>query len=38
MQQQRFDGCALDYVECPEPMKFFLMRDLNLHRVVRITV
>jgi hypothetical protein len=37
MQQQRFDGYALDYVECPDAMKFFLMRDLNLHRVVRIS-
>jgi hypothetical protein len=35
MQQHRFDGYALDYVECPDAMKFFLMRDLNLHRVVR---
>ena len=36
MQQQHFDGYALDYVECPDALKFFLMKDLNLHRVVSI--
>ncbi|KAJ7056762.1 P-loop containing nucleoside triphosphate hydrolase protein [Mycena amicta] len=28
-----FDGYALDYVECPEGLKWFLQKDLNLHRI-----
>ena len=36
MQQHHFDGYALDYVECPDAMKFFLMKDLNMHRTVRV--
>jgi len=31
-----FDGYALDYVDYPEGMKWFLMRDVNLHRAVII--
>lgn len=29
-----FDGFALDYVNAPEPMKWFLTRELGLHRIV----
>ncbi|KAF8967457.1 P-loop containing nucleoside triphosphate hydrolase protein [Flammula alnicola] len=32
MQALRFDGYAIDYVDYPEGMKWFLMRDVNLHR------
>jgi hypothetical protein len=34
MQKMGFDGYALDYVEYPEGMRWFLMRDVNLHRTV----
>jgi len=34
MQRMGFDGYALDYVEYPAGMKWFLMRDVNLHRTV----
>ncbi|KAF5388335.1 hypothetical protein D9615_000804 [Tricholomella constricta] len=27
-----FDGYVLDYVECPEGMRFWLQRELNFHR------
>ncbi|KAJ7181755.1 P-loop containing nucleoside triphosphate hydrolase protein [Mycena crocata] len=27
-----FDGYAIDYVECPEGLKWYLMRELNMHR------
>ena len=30
-----FNGFALDYVNAPEPMKWFLTRELGLHRIVR---
>ena len=36
MKQHRFDGYALDFVDCPEGMKYFLMRDVNLHRTVGV--
>jgi len=36
MQQYGFDGYALDYIDCPEGIKYFLMKDLNLHRTVCI--
>jgi hypothetical protein len=32
-----FDGFALDYVNAPEPMKWFLKRELGLHRIVRLS-
>jgi hypothetical protein len=34
MQTMGFDGYALDYVDYPEGMRWFLMRDVNLHRAV----
>ncbi|KAF9554516.1 P-loop containing nucleoside triphosphate hydrolase protein [Agrocybe pediades] len=33
MQQLGFDGYAIDYVECPPEMRWFLMREVGLHRV-----
>jgi hypothetical protein len=36
MQQYGFDGYALNYVDCPEGIKYFLMKEINLHRSVRI--
>ncbi|KAF5364198.1 hypothetical protein D9756_000106 [Leucocoprinus leucothites] len=32
MKQLGFDGYALDYVECPEGLKWFLKRECNFHR------
>ncbi|KIM34992.1 hypothetical protein M413DRAFT_449948 [Hebeloma cylindrosporum] len=32
MQAMGFDGYALDYVDYPAGMKWFLMREVNLHR------
>ncbi|KAF9449031.1 P-loop containing nucleoside triphosphate hydrolase protein [Macrolepiota fuliginosa MF-IS2] len=32
LQQLGFDGYALDYVDCPEGLKWFLMRECNFHR------
>jgi len=32
MRELGFDGYALDYVECPPAMRWFLMREVNLHR------
>jgi len=34
MEKMGFDGYALDYVDYPAGMKWFLMRDVNLHRAV----
>ena len=34
MQNMGFDGYALDYVDYPAGMRWFLMRDVNLHRAV----
>lgn len=34
MEKLGFDGYALDYVDYPAGMKWFLMRDINLHRAV----
>lgn len=36
MQQLGFQGYALDFVECPEGLKWFLQRDLQLHRTVSL--
>lgn len=30
-----FDGYALDYVNCPDGLRWYLERELNMHRVVR---
>jgi len=35
MQYLKFDGYAMDYIDCPEGMRYFLMKELNLHRTVR---
>jgi len=35
MQHLKFDGYAMDYIDCPEGMRYFLMKELNLHRTVR---
>ena len=34
MGNMGFDGYALDYVDYPAGMKWFLMREVNLHRAV----
>ncbi|KAF9528049.1 P-loop containing nucleoside triphosphate hydrolase protein [Crepidotus variabilis] len=28
----KFNGYAIDYVDCPDAMKYFLRKELNLHR------
>lgn len=35
MHHLGFDGYALDYVDCPEGLKWFLRRECNFHRNVR---
>ncbi|KAF7364526.1 Structural maintenance of chromosomes protein 5 [Mycena venus] len=32
LAQWGFDGYAIDYVECPEGLKWYLKRELNMHR------
>ncbi|KAJ7760373.1 hypothetical protein B0H16DRAFT_1719878 [Mycena metata] len=32
LKERGFDGYAIDYVECPEGMRWFLKRELNMHR------
>ncbi|KAF7351896.1 Structural maintenance of chromosomes protein 5 [Mycena venus] len=32
LAQREFDGYAIDYVECPEGLKWYLKRELNMHR------
>ncbi|KAF7362946.1 Structural maintenance of chromosomes protein 5 [Mycena venus] len=32
LEQRGFDGYAIDYVECQEGLKWFLKRELNMHR------
>jgi hypothetical protein len=34
MEQLGFQGYAVEYVDCPEGLMWFLKRDLNLHRTV----
>lgn len=34
MEELGFDGYAIDYVECAPGMKWWLKRELNLHRTV----
>jgi hypothetical protein len=36
LKERGFDGYALDFLECPEELKYFLQTDMNLHRIVRI--
>ncbi|KAJ7095537.1 hypothetical protein C8R44DRAFT_813419 [Mycena epipterygia] len=32
LAQRGFDGYAIDYVDCPEGLKWYLKRELNMHR------
>lgn len=32
MQQLGFDGYALDYINCPDGLLWFLQKDANMHR------
>ncbi|KIL63939.1 hypothetical protein M378DRAFT_78988 [Amanita muscaria Koide BX008] len=32
LREERFDGYALQYVDCPPELHWFLKRELNLHR------
>ncbi|KAJ7043397.1 hypothetical protein C8F04DRAFT_1072037 [Mycena alexandri] len=32
LKERGFDGYAIDYVECPQGMRWFLKRELNMHR------
>lgn len=34
MHELGFDGYAIDYVSCPEGLKWFLTTNMNLHRIV----
>jgi len=36
MRQLGFDGYALDYVECPKRLKWFLKKVYNLHCNVHV--
>ena len=38
MANLRFDGYAIDYVDYPAGMEWFLKRDINLHRTVKLSV
>lgn len=33
-----FNGFAIDFVECPEGLKWFLVKELNMHRTVGATI
>jgi hypothetical protein len=35
LEGRGFDGYALEYVDCAEGLKWFLKRELNMHRTVR---
>jgi len=35
MHELGFDGYAIDFIDCPEAMRGFLMRECQLHRTVR---
>jgi hypothetical protein len=37
MTQLGFDGYALDYVDCPQGMRWYLQRELNFHRTVSMS-
>ncbi|KAJ6469210.1 hypothetical protein C8R47DRAFT_1024336 [Mycena vitilis] len=32
LTERGFDGYAIDYVQCPEGLKWYLKRELNMHR------
>ncbi|KAJ7812952.1 hypothetical protein B0H13DRAFT_2143472 [Mycena leptocephala] len=32
LKERGFDGYAIDYVNCPEGLKWYLKRELNMHR------
>jgi structural maintenance of chromosomes protein 5 len=34
MNELGFDGYALNYVDCPDGLLWFLKKDVNLHRTV----
>jgi structural maintenance of chromosomes protein 5 len=38
MANLRFDGYAIEYVDYPTGMEWFLKRDINLHRTVKSPV
>jgi hypothetical protein len=35
MRELGFDGYAIDFIDCPQAMRNFLMRECQLHRTVR---
>lgn len=35
MRELGFDGYAIDFIDCPQAMRGFLMRECQLHRTVR---
>jgi hypothetical protein len=37
MRELGFDGYAIDFIDCPQAMRGFLMRECQLHRTVRPT-
>ncbi|KZV88580.1 P-loop containing nucleoside triphosphate hydrolase protein [Exidia glandulosa HHB12029] len=32
LKELKFEGYALDFLDCPEGMKWYFMRDVNMHR------
>lgn len=38
LQALGFDGYALDFVDCPEGLKWFLQSDVRLHRAVSLPI
>ena len=36
LRAEGFDGYALEFVDCPEGLKWFLCADVRLHRTVRV--
>lgn len=34
LKERGFDGYALDFVECADGLRWFLQRELNMHRTV----
>ena len=37
MREIGFDGYAIDFVECPPPMRTYLMQDCQFHRTVSLS-
>lgn len=35
LRQNKFDGYAMDYIDVPQGMEWFLKKEINLHRTVR---